>query len=62
MKIRLSSMEEAIDFRQKMSQTDLPLALLGSSDENKVIKQVVDDWNEVDIKCISEIYLAVEVT
>ncbi|KAF3573332.1 hypothetical protein F2Q69_00062483 [Brassica cretica] len=60
MKIRLSSMEEAIDFRQKMSQTDLPLALLGSSDENKVIKQVVDDWNEVDIKCISEIYLAVE--
>ncbi|RIA04944.1 hypothetical protein BRARA_K00775 [Brassica rapa] len=53
-------MEEAIDFRQKMSQTDLPLALLGSSDENKVIKQVVDDWNEVDIKCISEIYLAVE--
>ncbi|KAG2283470.1 hypothetical protein Bca52824_054690 [Brassica carinata] len=33
---------------------------LGSSDENKVIKQVVDDWNEVDIKCISEIYLAVE--
>ncbi|CAF1708495.1 unnamed protein product [Brassica napus] len=43
-----------------MSQTDLPLALLGSSDENKVIKQVVDDWNEVDIKCISEIYLSVE--
>ncbi|KAL0685280.1 hypothetical protein Bca4012_052128 [Brassica carinata] len=41
-------MEEAIDFRQ-------------NSDENKVIKQVVDDWNEVDIKCISEIYLAVEV-
>ncbi|XP_048622957.1 uncharacterized protein LOC106384244 [Brassica napus] len=35
-------MEEAIDFRQKLS------------------KQVVDDWNEVDIKCISEIYLAVE--
>ncbi|KAG2251620.1 hypothetical protein Bca52824_081756 [Brassica carinata] len=46
----------------RMSQTDLPLALLGSSDENKVIKQVVDDWNEVDIKCISEIYLAVEIS
>nr|VDC85596.1 unnamed protein product [Brassica rapa] len=50
--------ETMLNFR--MSQTDLPLALLGSSDENKVIKQVVDDWNEVDIKCISEIYLAVE--
>ncbi|KAF8118672.1 hypothetical protein N665_0003s0047 [Sinapis alba] len=55
------TMEEAIDFKQQMNKVDLPLALLGNSDEKKIMKQNVDDWNAVDIKCISEILLADEV-
>ncbi|KAJ4872580.1 DUF223 domain-containing protein [Raphanus sativus] len=55
------SIEEAIEFRQKLTESDaLPLALLAKSDENKLMAPVVDDWNEVDIKSISEICLAVE--
>lgn len=45
-----------------MLQDDLPLALLNKGDEKKVIKKEVDNWNEVDIRSISEICLAVEVT
>ncbi|KAF8092051.1 hypothetical protein N665_0426s0009 [Sinapis alba] len=55
------TMEEAIDFKQQMTKVDLPLALLGNSDEKKIMKQNVDDWNVVDMKCISEILLADEV-
>lgn len=47
----------------RMTESDaLPLALLAKSDENKIMAPVVDDWNEVDIKSIFEICLAVEVT
>ncbi|KAG2324717.1 hypothetical protein Bca52824_007445 [Brassica carinata] len=46
-----------------MLQDDLPLALLGKSDEKKVIKkEAVDNWNDVDIRSISEICLAVEIS
>lgn len=45
-----------------MMQVDLPLALLGNSDEKKIVKQVKVAWNEVDIKCISEILISDEVT
>ncbi|CAN7119903.1 unnamed protein product, partial [Brassica rapa subsp. narinosa] len=55
------TMDEAIDFKQKMMQVDLPLALLGNSDEKKIVKQVKVAWNEVDVKCISEILISDEV-
>ncbi|KAH0936036.1 hypothetical protein HID58_013153 [Brassica napus] len=55
------TMDEAIDFKQKMMQVDLPLALLGNSDEKKIVKQVKVAWNEVDVKCISEILISDEI-
>ncbi|KAH0874764.1 hypothetical protein HID58_072126, partial [Brassica napus] len=49
------TMEEAIDFKQKMLNDPLPLAILDQSNEKKIITRVAHDWNEVDVRCISEI-------
>lgn len=45
-----------------MSQVHLDLATKDTSDEKKIMKHVADDWNVVDIKCISEILMSVQVT
>lgn len=39
----------------------LPLALCDQSDEKKIMTKVKDDWNDVQIRCISEILRSVEV-
>lgn len=40
-----------------MNQVDLALALLGNSDEKKIMKQVMDDWNVVDINVFQKFCL-----
>ncbi|KAH0887999.1 hypothetical protein HID58_050428 [Brassica napus] len=54
------TMEEAIDFKQKMLNDPLPLAILDQSNEKKIITRVAHDWNEVDVRCISEILQSFE--
>ncbi|CAN6911401.1 unnamed protein product [Brassica oleracea] len=54
------TMEEAIDFRQKMLNDPLPLAILDQSNENKIITKVAQDWDEVGVRCISEILQSFE--
>ncbi|KAF2582386.1 hypothetical protein F2Q68_00006681 [Brassica cretica] len=54
------TMEEALDFRQKMLNDPLPLAILDQSNENKIITKVAQDWDEVDVRCISEILQSFE--
>ncbi|CAF1735230.1 unnamed protein product [Brassica napus] len=54
------TMEEAIDFRQKMLNDPLPLAILDQSNEKKIITKVAQDWDEVDVRCISEILQSFE--
>ncbi|KAL0707032.1 hypothetical protein Bca4012_073458 [Brassica carinata] len=53
-------MEEAIDFKQKMLNDPLPLGILDQSNEKKIITRVAHDWNEVDVRCISEILQSFE--
>ncbi|CAN6993835.1 hypothetical protein Bca4012_048578 [Brassica carinata] len=55
------TMEEAIDFKQKMLNDPLPLGILDQSNEKKIITRVAHDWNEVDVRCISEILQSFEV-
>ncbi|CAN6834567.1 unnamed protein product [Brassica oleracea] len=54
------TMEEAIDFRHKMLNDPLPLAILDQSNEKKIITKVAQDWDEVDVRCISEILQSFE--
>lgn len=44
-----------------MMNNPLPLALCDQSDEKKIMTKVKDDWNDVQIRCISEILQSVEV-
>ncbi|CAG7897399.1 unnamed protein product [Brassica rapa] len=42
------TMEEAIDFRQKMSSDSLALAICDQSNEKKIITKVTANWDDVD--------------
>ena len=44
-----------------MLNDPLPLAILDQSNEKKIITRVAHDWNEVDVRCISEILQSFEV-
>ncbi|CAG7885370.1 unnamed protein product [Brassica rapa] len=55
------TMEEAIDFRQKMSRDSLALAICDQSNEKKIITKVTANWDDVDVRCISEILQSFEV-
>ena len=39
----------------------LPLALFYQKKEKKIVTKVRDDWDVVDVRCISELLLSVEV-
>ncbi|CAN6807971.1 unnamed protein product [Brassica oleracea] len=43
-----------------MLNDPLPLAILDQSNEKKIITRVAHDWNEVDVRCISEILQSFE--
>lgn len=45
----------------RMLNDPLPLAILDQSNEKKIITRVAHDWNEVDVRCISEILQSFEV-
>ncbi|KAF3489177.1 hypothetical protein F2Q69_00053241 [Brassica cretica] len=55
------TMEEAIDFRQKMLSDPLALAIFDQSNEKKIITKVAANWDDVDVRCISEILQSFEV-
>ncbi|KAL0683563.1 hypothetical protein Bca4012_050411 [Brassica carinata] len=53
--------DESDQKRQGMMLNDpLPLAILDQSNEKKIITRVAHDWNEVDVRCISEILQSFE--
>ncbi|KAF8048013.1 hypothetical protein N665_2724s0003 [Sinapis alba] len=54
------AMQEAIDFKQRMLQAELPLAIVQNKLEHKAIKQQAKDWDDVQVSSISEILVAVE--
>ncbi|KAG2271661.1 hypothetical protein Bca52824_066216 [Brassica carinata] len=54
-------MKEAIDFKQKLLEDDLPLSIYDKKNDKKMSKMQVDDWNEIEVKAISEILVAYEV-
>ena len=45
----------------RMLNDPLPLAILDQSNEKKIITRVAHDWNEVEVRCISEILQSFEV-
>ncbi|KAH0926517.1 hypothetical protein HID58_018773, partial [Brassica napus] len=51
------TMEEAIDFRQN---DPLALAIFDQSNEKKIITKVAANWDDVDVRCISEILQSFE--
>ncbi|KAF8046644.1 hypothetical protein N665_3558s0003 [Sinapis alba] len=55
------TMKEAIKFREKLLQNDLPLAIIDKKSDNKVIKQQKTDWDDVQFRSIAEILVAIEV-
>lgn len=44
-----------------MLQEDLPLAIYDKNSEKKMGKIKVEDWNEIEVGSISEIFVAFEV-
>ncbi|CAN6858809.1 unnamed protein product, partial [Brassica oleracea] len=45
---------------ERMLNDPLPLAILDQSNEKKIITKVAQDWDEVDVRCISEILQSFE--
>ncbi|KAF8084360.1 hypothetical protein N665_0721s0017 [Sinapis alba] len=54
------SVQEALDFNQRMLQVELPLAIVQNKLEHKATKQQAEDWDDVKVSSISEILVAVE--
>ncbi|XP_056855133.1 uncharacterized protein LOC130504528 isoform X2 [Raphanus sativus] len=51
------TVKEAIEFKQKMQQDDLSLALYDNKNESmKVIKKQVEDLTQIEVKTISEFW------
>ncbi|KAF8100727.1 hypothetical protein N665_0218s0065 [Sinapis alba] len=55
------TMAEAIDFKEKMKDDPLPLALTTKKQERREIISVADDWNDVGISLISELFGITEI-
>ncbi|KAF8084737.1 hypothetical protein N665_0704s0002 [Sinapis alba] len=55
------SVQEALDFKQRMLQVELPLAIVQNKLEHKATKQHAEDWDDVKVSSISEILVAVEI-
>lgn len=45
----------------RVENSPLPLALFDQKNEKKIVTKVRDDWDVVDVRCISELLLSVEV-
>ncbi|XP_013632740.1 PREDICTED: uncharacterized protein LOC106338268 [Brassica oleracea var. oleracea] len=50
--------QEAVDFKERMLQAELPLAIVENKPDYKAVKQQAEDWD--DVCSISEILVAVE--
>ncbi|KAG2323392.1 hypothetical protein Bca52824_016605 [Brassica carinata] len=55
------TMKEAIEFREKLLQADLPLTIMGKKSASQVIKHQKTDWDNVQFRSIAEILVAIEV-
>ncbi|KAL0843821.1 hypothetical protein Bca101_017067 [Brassica carinata] len=54
------TMKEAVEFKKLVENSHLPLALFDQENEKKMMTKVKDDWDVVDVRCISELLLSVE--
>ncbi|KAL0886499.1 hypothetical protein Bca101_010482 [Brassica carinata] len=53
-----------VNFRlrdERVENSPLPLALFAQKNEKKIVTNVRDDWDVVDVRCISELLLSVEI-
>ncbi|KAL0685662.1 hypothetical protein Bca4012_052510 [Brassica carinata] len=55
-------MQEAVDFKERLLQALLPLAIVENKPAYKAVKQQAEDWDDVQVCSISEILVAVEVS
>ncbi|CAN6882000.1 unnamed protein product [Brassica oleracea var. botrytis] len=53
-------MQEAVDFKERLLQALLPLAIVENKPAYKAVKQQAEDWDDVQVCSISEILVAVE--
>ncbi|KAF3602630.1 hypothetical protein F2Q69_00037537 [Brassica cretica] len=58
---RNPEMQEAVDFKERLLQALLPLAIVENKPAYKAVKQQAEDWDDVQVCSISEILVAVEV-
>ncbi|KAG2312225.1 hypothetical protein Bca52824_023782 [Brassica carinata] len=49
------TMKEDVEFRKLLDNSHLPLALLDEKNEKTIMTKVKDDWDVVDVRCISEL-------
>ncbi|KAH0878756.1 hypothetical protein HID58_066150 [Brassica napus] len=54
-------MQEAVDFKERLLQALLPLAIVENKPAYKAVKQQAEDWDDVQVCSISEILVAVEI-
>ncbi|KAL0846858.1 hypothetical protein Bca101_020104 [Brassica carinata] len=54
------TMKEVVEFKKLVENSHLPLALFDQKNEKKMMTKVKDDWDVVDVRCISELLLSVE--
>ncbi|KAG2279708.1 hypothetical protein Bca52824_050928 [Brassica carinata] len=52
------TMEEALQFKEKLVEDGLPLAIIEKKNGKKEIVLQEDDWNKVEIKMISELFVS----
>ncbi|CAN7120459.1 unnamed protein product [Brassica rapa subsp. narinosa] len=51
------TMEEALQFKEKLVEDKLPLAVIEKKNGKKEIVLQEDDWNKLEIKMISELFV-----
>lgn len=45
-----------------MLANDLPLAVIEKKEERQIIQKKIEDWNDIEMRSISEILVATEVS
>ncbi|KAF8099598.1 hypothetical protein N665_0241s0031 [Sinapis alba] len=55
------TMEEALQFKEKLVEDELPLAVFEMKNAKKEIVLQEDDWNKLEIKMISELFVSNQV-
>ncbi|XP_056842982.1 uncharacterized protein LOC130511114 [Raphanus sativus] len=55
------TMEEALQFKEKIEQDELPLAVIENKAGKREIVLKEDDWNDLEIKTISELFVSNQV-